>query len=334
MSILNRRLAALAAIVILVASCGRAATFGTSLLPGKTPPWPTATELIAERSPHPGPTADAAQPTLEPALIPSHTLGDTRTRSSDGMVMVYVPGGTFLMGSSEAGTGEAISLCERYPDGYGKCKPDAFDAESPQHSVTLDGFSIDSTEVNNAQYDLCVEAGSCRGSRLANDPAYNQDDVPVAGIPWQDATDYCAWAGGRLPTEAEWEYAARGTEGHAFPWGGEFDCAEGNFGDELTGCDDGYAGPSPVGSFPAGLSWCGALDMAGNAWEWVADAYAPYPSEPQSNPTGPASGSKRILRGGSWGYHPPFLRTAYRYPVPPAANYLAVGFRCSVTDVE
>jgi formylglycine-generating enzyme required for sulfatase activity len=250
------------------------------------------------------------------------------------MEMVYVPGGTFPVGSTQAEVEGALALCQAYPDDYGKCKLGAFEAEAPRHTVTLDGFWIDRLEVTNAQYALCVEAGACQRGRLADDPAYNAEDYPAAGIPWQAAVGYCAWAGGRLPSEAEWEVAARGAEGYAYPWGDAFDCAGGNFWDPVAGCDDGYPKPAPVGSFPDGISWCGALDLAGNAWEWVADLYGEYSPEAQSNPTGPASGSQRILRGGSWGYHPPFVRTAFRYPVPPTADYLAVGFRCAVPDGE
>jgi formylglycine-generating enzyme required for sulfatase activity len=257
-------------------------------------------------------------------------LGDTWTRPADGMEMVYVPAGTFQMGSSDTQVDEARALCERYPDAFGKCQTADFANESPQHAVTLDGFWIDRTEVTNAHYLLCAESGGCRESALANNPAYNGEDYPVAGIPWQDAGAYCAWAGARLPTEAEWEYAARGPGGSVYPWGNEFDCAGGNFWDDASGCDDGYSEPAPVGSFPKGTSWCSAWDMAGNMWEWVSDAYGSYPAATQTNPTGPASGSSRILRGGSWGYHQPFVRTAYRYRVPPGANYLAVGFRCVV----
>jgi Tol biopolymer transport system component len=275
----------------------------------------------------PGPTGGEA----EPATSSSQPSAKTRTRTADGMTMVTVPGGTFLMGSTEAQIEIAKALCDEYPDDYGKCKQSPFDTESPQHPVTLDSFWLDRTEVTNAQYALCVADGACRASRLANNSGYNGDDYPVAGIPWQDAADYCAWAGGRLPTEAEWEYAARGTEGAIFPWGDEFECAGGNFWDAGTGCDDSYPEPAPVGSFPKGASWCGALDMAGNVWEWVADAYGPYSAEAQVSPTGPASGSERILRGGSWGYLPAFSRTAYRYPVPPTADYLAVGFRCAAS---
>jgi formylglycine-generating enzyme required for sulfatase activity len=261
-------------------------------------------------------------------------LGDARTRAADGMMMAYVPGGTFPMGSTKAEIDAVLSSCGEYADGYGKCKPEAFEVESPQHSATLSEFWIDGTEVTNAQYKKCVDAGKCRQSRLASDPSYSQDDYPAAGISRQDAADYCAWAGGRLPTEAEWEYAARGAEGTTFPWGDKFDCAGGNFGDDLTGCEDGYTGPAPVASFPEGTSWCGAQDMAGNVWEWVADWYGGYPSEAVVNPAGPQSGTRGILRGGSWAYYPPFLRASFRYPVPPTADYLAVGFRCAVPAGE
>jgi formylglycine-generating enzyme required for sulfatase activity/pimeloyl-ACP methyl ester carboxylesterase len=243
--------------------------------------------------------------------------------------MVYVPGGSFRMGSTAAQVDNALSLCQQYPDQYGVCKLERFLPELPQHTVTLSGFWLDRTEVTNAQYTLCVEAGACQRSRLESNPAYNGDDYPVAGIPWQDAADYCSWIGGQLPTEAQWEYAARGSTNLQFPWGDEFDCAGGNFGDDAIGCDDGHREPSPAGSFPSGISWCGALDMAGNAWEWVADFYGEYPAEDQRDPTGPESGSERILRGGSWAYLPAMVRAAYRYPVPPTANYLAVGFRCA-----
>ena len=269
-------------------------------------------------------------PAETPVSIRPEIPGEPWDRPADGMGMVYVPGGTFPMGSTAAQIDDATLLCDRYPDEYGKCKAPGFEAEAPQHSVTLDSFWVDRTEVTNAQYVLCVADGACRESRLTDDPTYNGDDHPVAGIPRQDAQDYCAWAGGRLPTEAEWEYAARGLSGYAYPWGDGFDCAGGNFWDKASGCDDGFPEPAPVGSFPAGISWCGALDMAGNVWEWVADAYGAYPTEDQMNPTGMVAGSKGVLRGGSWGYHQPFVRTAYRYPVSATADYLAVGFRCVV----
>ena len=281
----------------------------------------------------PTPTRTPAPPvTHAPTIAPE--LGENRpptwNRPGDDAVMVHVPAGTFQMGSTEAEPEAAQGLCSEYPDAYEKCQRETFAAETPQHTVTLDAFWIDRTEVTQAQYALCVQADACRASRLANDPTYGGADFPVAGIPWQDAADYCAWAGGRLPTEAEWEYAARGTEGRLFPWGDSFDCSRGNFWDSATGCNDGYSGPAPVGSFPNGISWCGTLDLSGNAWEWVGDFYGAYSTAGQVNPEGPEAGSERILRGGSWGYVPAFTRGAYLYPVPASADYLAVGFRCVV----
>lgn len=295
-------------------------------LPTSTPILLAVTQVWPQVTPAP-PTSEPTPSSMPP--VPARSIPDDAwTRPADGMVMVYVPQGTFQMGSTSDQIEAVLSLCEQYPDEYGKCKLENFGGESPQHAVTLDAFWIDRTEVTNGQYALCVAQGTCRESRLASDPDYNGDNHPVAGIPWQDAAAFCAWVGGRLPTEAQWEYAARGPENRIYPWGIEFDCEAGNFWDDVTGCDDGYPGPAPVGSFAAGASWCGALDMAGNAWEWVRDSYGSYPAGIQANPVGPDSGEERILRGGSWGYHAPFVRTAFRYPVPPSANYLAVGFRC------
>ncbi|MCP4542197.1 MAG: formylglycine-generating enzyme family protein [Chloroflexi bacterium] len=258
-------------------------------------------------------------------------LGDVRTRPADGAAMVYVPGGTFQMGSTDAQVAAESAQCERNPVNWAYCERRFYEHESPQHTVTLDGFWLDRTEVTNAQYARCVQDESCRESRLADDPTYNGADYPVAGIPWQDAAVYCTWAGGRLPAEAEWEYAARGTTGYIYPWGDAFDCAGGNLSDDLTQCDDGYAHTAPVGSFPGGSSWSGALDMTGNVWEWVADKYGGYVPTAQTNPTGPVEGDRHILRGGSWGYGQNGVRAAYRYLVPPSADYLGVGFRCVVS---
>ena len=258
------------------------------------------------------------------------SLNDTWIRPSDGMVMVFVPEGRFLFGSDDNQIITAKTLCEEYPDAYGKCSSETFELEIPQHSVEVGAFWIDRSEVTNAQYSLCVEEGVCDPPRLAEDPAYNGEHYPVAGIPWQDAVDYCIWAGGRLPKEAEWEYAAKGAIGTIYPWGDEFECEGGNFWEPCSLCDDGYSGPAPVESFPLGASWCGAMDMAGNVWEWVGDAYNEHSIYYQANSTSQHSEELRVLRGGSWGYCPAFLRTTYRYAVTPDANYLAVGFRCVV----
>jgi formylglycine-generating enzyme required for sulfatase activity len=242
---------------------------------------------------------------MPPAPIPG--VGATQTRSADGMTMVYVPAGTFPMGSAAS-------------------DPDAQYEEKPQHQVTLDAFWIDRTEVTNAQYGRCVEAGTCQKSTLADDAAYNGAGYPVVGVAWQDAADYCRWAGGRLPSEAEWEYAARGLDGRIYPWGDTFDGAKVN----ATGKDDGYEYTAPVGSFPAGASWIGALDMAGNVWEWTNDWYASYPAEPQVNPGGPADGQTRALRGGSWYADPEIVRAAYRGNDALDLRNGSTGFRCAV----
>jgi formylglycine-generating enzyme required for sulfatase activity len=210
------------------------------------------------------------------------------------------------------------------------------DDEKPVHTVALDVFRLDRTEVTNAQYRHCVEAGSCEESSFKDDDKFNGDNQPVVGVTWEDARSYCQWAGGRLPTEAEWEYAARGAEGRTFPWGNEFDGTRLNYCD--VNCeydwadgkvDDGYARTAPVGSYPAGANWCGALDLAGNVWEWVADWYGSYPPGRQVNPAGPASGDTRVLRGGSWADEASFARCAYRFGVGPDSRDDGGGFRCA-----
>ena len=237
--------------------------------------------------------------------------GDTWTRPVDGKAMVYVPAGTFIMGNAEG-------------------EPD----ERPPHTVVLDGFWIDQTEVSNAQYLRCVEAGDCspppESGSYTRDPYYGNstyDDYPVIFVSWYQAADYCAWAGGRLPTEAQWEYAARGSDGRTYPWGDSApDCSKANYRGADGLC---VADTSGVGAYPAGASWCGALDMAGNVWEWVADWYGHYPSEHQVNPTGPSSGEKRVLRGGSWRYGRISARCAYRGGRRPAGRGGLIGFRCA-----
>jgi formylglycine-generating enzyme required for sulfatase activity len=229
--------------------------------------------------------------------------GATQTRSADGMVMVYVPAGQFTMGSN-----------------------DGADDEKPVHTVTLDAFWIDRTEVTNAQYQKCVAAGACSASSYADDSRYNGSQQPVVGVSWNDADAYCRWAGARLPTEAEWEKAARGTNGRIYPWGNERpDCNKAQYG--------GCAGQTvPVGSKAARASPYGALDMAGNAWEWVNDWYDSgyYAISPTSNPQGPDSGDYRVLRGGSWNFGESDVRAANRYDVVPTYRGDGVGFRCVV----
>ena len=239
----------------------------------------------------------------------SYELGDTWTRPNDEMVMVYVPKGEFEMGSSEG-----------------------HDDEQPVHTVALDGFWIDRTEATNAQYRRCVEAGDCEtpGFMCMEFTDEAKTNHPMACVDWFGAEAYCVWAGARLPTEAEWEYAARGPEGFKYPWGDD----EPN--DTLLNYDDNVGDTTDVGSYPDGVSWCGALDMAGNAIEWVADWYVGdyYAASPSRNPTGPSSGEYKGQRGGPWSdigvvASTYLVRGAYRDAAEPGVAGFSQAVRCA-----
>jgi formylglycine-generating enzyme required for sulfatase activity len=288
------------------------------------------------------------QPAREAVQVPTRTLGDTWTRPSDKMTMVYVPAGEFEQGSDRDAVERTRDLCKAYTGDLALilCGHAGFQDEQPAHTVALDGFWIDSTEVTNAHYRSCVEAAICTapvesGSHTRDtyygDSAY--DDYPVVWVSWQQASDYCGWAGGRLPTEAEWEYAARGPESWMFPWGDAFDGTRLNYCD--SNCDggqtdetvdDGYADTSPVGGYLEGASWCGAHDMAGNVREWVADWFGEYAAGRQVNPTGPPVGESHIPRGGSWLDRPDNVRSANRGGLSPDYTRHKVGFRCAADD--
>jgi formylglycine-generating enzyme required for sulfatase activity len=286
--------------------------------------------------------APTATPTEEPAPE-GGSLGDTWTRPTDEMVMVYVPAGEFEMGSDDEGVGYAQGLCN---EDYGDCGAGWFKDEQPAHTVSLDGFWIDRTEVTNAQYQQCVAAGDCeppgKTSSRTHDTYYGNsayEDYPVVYVSWHQATAYCGWVGGRLPTEAEWEFAARGPEGRIFPWGETLDGPHLNYCDtnceiewKDTGIDDGYADTAPVENYPSGASWCGAQDLAGNVWEWTADWYQEYTAEKQVNPTGPSSGRSRVLRGGSWDNELVDTRGTYRSRNPADGQSYNIGFRCATSS--
>ena len=236
--------------------------------------------------------------------------------------MVYVPAKEFIMGSSDAQVDIALALCNEY---LGGCQRGWFSGEQPQHPVSLDAFYIDKTEVTNAQYRACVEAGACDAP---SDTIYYDDakyaQHPVVYVNWYQANAYCRWAGKRLPTEAEWEKAARGTDERTYPWGEGIDCGHAQYG----GCGGQTV---PVESKLKGVSPYGTLGMAGNAWEWVADWHALgyYDQSPGYNPPGPNAGTDRMLRGGSWGDVPHLLRGANRSWYPPGHRSDNVGFRCA-----
>ncbi len=256
-------------------------------------------------------------------------------REQDGMPMLYIPPSTFEMGLTADELETIFAFCNTMQS---DCERTWFEDAQPIHSVTLDGFWMDQTEVTNGQYQECVTHGPCIASNEANNSNLNGDTYPVVGISWHDAVTYCHWVGAQLPTEAQWAYAAQGPERPLYVWGNEFACFRGNFDDETMGgtldlgpqeCD-GYLYTAPVGSFPQGSSWVGALDMAGNAWEWTADRYTTYTAEPQINPQGPAEGYARVIRGGSWINGFKFVHAAARGRGDPTERFDFVGFRCVI----
>jgi formylglycine-generating enzyme required for sulfatase activity len=280
------------------------------------------------------PTADSARASGIVALRPPL---DRRVR---------ITGGRFVMGSTTEEMHEALELCAKEPFGP-QCRvvsdhpwspANAVRAEGHAHEVTLSDFLIDATEVTVDKYMRCVAASRCAPPSFApGDPRYDQPNFPVTHVRWQDAMDYCTWAGGRLPTEAEWELAARGHENRTFPWGNVYNprlCNHGSYSDEQTDGRDGFVGLAPVGSFPDGATPNGLLDMAGNAAEWVYDWYERdeqqfgYRRGAQVNPKGPPFGPYgHVIRGGSYRDGAHWMRTAARFASPYAER--EVGFRCA-----
>ncbi len=267
-------------------------TLTPSPLPSETAlPIPTATDT----------------PTPTPTIAPGAVL----TSTVDGMVLRYVPAGEFYMGSSR------------------QTDPDAVKNEQPQRSVFVNAFWIDQTEVTNAQFETCVTAGVCTqptSSRYV-DPRYG--NYPVVTVTWFQASDYCAWAGRRLPTEAEWEKAARGTGSkRIWPWGNNAPNGR------LANYNKSQTNTVAVGSYPGGASPYGALDMAGNAWEWVSDYYAEdyYQTTSEAgintDPTGPKEGFFRVTRGGAYLSDATYIRLAVRLETSPVRVAGYIGFRC------
>lgn len=245
-----------------------------------------------------------------PTLTPKHEIEiSSKTWDKDGMEMIFIPDGELMMG-----------------DNHG------YDHEKPVHTVYLDSYWMDKFEVSNKQYQSCVWQGLCKPSRYADNTKINGADQPVVGVDWNNAKAYCEWAGRRLPTEAEWEKAARGTDGRLFPWGNE---PPSNNLLNWFGIIDGYEYTAPVGSFNKDQSPYGVMDMGGNVIEWVSDFYENnyYASSERNNPLGPVSGEYRVLRGGSRDdYNPNFIRSTHRSWYHPLLWDDYIGFRCAASE--
>jgi formylglycine-generating enzyme required for sulfatase activity len=291
--------------------------------------------------------------TITPAL--SRTVqqqaGDTTVSPVDGMEMVYVPAGEFLMGTTQGEIQMMMALCPQ-------CNAGSLSDEKPQHKVNLDAYWIDKTEVTNSQFAQFTNSTGYKTTAEQSGSSYVQyqghsgpfayvkradwqhplgpesnikgrEQAAVTQISWDDAFAYCQWAGRRLPTEAEWEKAARGTQPRLFPWGNDLpDNNRLNF-------NYSFDGPIAVGSFPGNASPYGALDMAGNVWEWVHDFYGAsyYQSSPANNPQGPKTGEGHVFRGGSWASELKTeivnVTTVYRLWNYANMHSNVLGFRCA-----
>jgi len=284
----------------------------------------------ANKTPEPTQTREETLiPTLQPTLIstkpiptstvkaepsttanPKFGIGSTMTLK-DGMILLYVPAGEFTMGSEDGNADE-----------------------KPVHTVYLDAFWIDQAEVTNAMYAMCVEAGACNEPRSKSsgtrDNYYGKsefDNYPVVFVSWKDAYTYCRWASRRLPTEAEWEKAARGENAFTYPWGND------RPNNNLLNYNKSVGDTAEVGKYPNGASPYGAYDMAGNVWEWVNDWYDAYPGNTVSSPG--YGIIYRVLRGGSWSNDDINIRSANRYfgLASVSGSNGNFGFRCAM-DAE
>jgi formylglycine-generating enzyme required for sulfatase activity len=285
----------------------------------------------------------------------------TRVREKDGMEMIYIPAGEFTMGSSFFETVK-----------FSSNKLFLFPDQRPKHEVYLDGYWIDKTEVTVGMFKRFVEETGYKtsaelkgggkpwrdGPKEFEWPVVKgidwlhprdvdteaENNHPVVQVSWEDAMAYAKWTGVTLPTEAQWEKAARGPDSRKFPWGNEFNGTYLNYGDFMcpvkrwrdTEFNDGYAFTAPVGNYPDGASPYGVLDMSGNVWEWVFDWYDEdyYENSPYRNPQGPESGSVRSMRGGSWydGSPTDWVSCVIRHQNPPDDRYEDVGFRCASNE--
>ena len=312
--------------ILVLFATGCASESSPTLPPTQPPPVFSPTPSA---SPHPSYTARPIPPTATssptitltplPTSTPTITPFPTKVVDDHGIPLVLVPAGPFEMGRN-----------------------DRAKSERPSHAVTLNAFYIDQFEVTFDGFAAFLNAMGNQFEGNANWVEANDPDLrihlvegiwqvdqgfekyPMNEVTWYGARAYCEWRGARLPTEAEWEKAARGTDGRTYPWGEDISCEKANY----ASC---FYDAVPVDSFPGSVSPYGAYNMAGNSMEWVADLYSPdyYANSPAENPAGPESGDFRLIRGGSWINAAGNTRTTHRFPKLPVLTFKSTGFRCA-----
>jgi sulfatase modifying factor 1 len=294
-----------------------------------------------------------AQPPATPLIVrPGRAPATLIVRASD---RVIIPAGRFQMGASAEELEQARTMCADELRSGGALRLELsprcqgrFEGEAPAAPVYLRRFAIDRLEVTVAQHGACVRAGSCRS--IPGVTAMESSTAPIERASFDDAQDYCRWRGGRLPSEAEWEKAARGSGGRSWPWGADWRDRRANHGraellgpaagrpgdgdsdgDATVDDQDGHAAAAPVGSFPAGASPYGVLDLAGNVWEWTSGHFSREPPQGRGRfqPLGATAGSERTVRGGSYRSPPSDLRVTRRLGLHPSERLPGVGFRCA-----
>lgn len=334
----NSKLAAVLLLALWLVSC---TTAPTALAPAptatvsaptvadtSTPTVPPPTAVPVEPTVQPSPTEAPPQPTAKP------TSGSTRISEKDKMVEIFIDAGEFIMGSNENDAKVSTQGNRAFP-------------EIPQHKVTLPSYWMDKFEVSNAQYAICVKDGACKApnytrsytrEKYYGNPEF--DNYPVLYVSWYMSREYCAWAGRRLPTEAEWEKAARGTDGRRYPWGNEPITGErANFCDKncpkehaFPDIDDGYPDTAPVDAYPTGASPYGVMNMSGNVWEWTITKIRPYPYDPNDGRESSEQTDERVWRGGPWSNGMWWIRSTIRYHSVPTYWYGNLGFRCAASE--
>ncbi len=270
---------------------------------------------------------------LAPSATHHALTGGVVTLRTPGASEVLIPRSTFTMGSYPVETQLALDNCRREPLGK-ECTPEMFTNELDPHRVTLSAYWLDRTEVTVEQYAQCANAGTCRAVNYRQGAQrFNLPRLPAVLVSWNDARAYCAFVGKELPTEAQWERAARGLSGRRFPWGDHFASRRANHGRwalDNTDASDGYHELAPVSSFPSGRTTEGFEDLAGNAAEWTADAYEDgYEALPVTDPKGPAFGTYKVVRGGAYNFGMPWLRGSARLFRKASTRVPYLGFRCA-----